>query len=105
MRDKNEKSKNYYFILFHDKNEYILCSFATQEVSDYWWNRFIPLLQKDATVHNKSIPVWLGKNQMFEMARQIISRKNLSAQMIQNDFAEKIIKESQILKKEILLPK
>ena len=106
QRKELKSTKDFYVILFTYRDELLLCPFSVQDECEKFWNIGIESLSKSAKITNKPITIWMCKNQMYEINHFTIARtaKNVKQFAIKKDLFDKIIEESEILKKETLNP-
>ena len=95
-----KKEKDYYVIFFNWKDEKILCPFFELEVCEEFWETAIKSLKMFSP--KGTITLYMAKTNLSEIGFYIVARKSkrVKQQMISDELYDKLLKESEIIKKE-----
>jgi hypothetical protein len=102
QRKDLKKEKDFYVIFFDFRNEFILCPFSVKEECEKFWDIAIKSLKMSKSTKN----LYMGKTQMYELNHYSIARtyKNVKQFNISKELFDKLLDETEIYKKENLLP-
>lgn len=101
FQQRQKKEKNFYVIFFNWKDEKILCPFSVQEECEKFWD----IAMKSFKISSpKDITIYMAKTTLNEINFYSIARsaKNVKQYKIPEELYEKLLKESEILRKETL---
>ena len=101
FQERQRKEKDFYVIFFNWKDEKILCPFSVQEECEKFWD----IAMKSFKISSpKDITIYMAKTTLNEINFYSVARtaKNVKQFKIPEELYDKLIKESEILRKETL---
>jgi hypothetical protein len=98
QRKDLKKEKDFYVIFFNYRSEFILCPFSVKEECEKFWVAAV----KSLSIASKPITLYMGKTNMYELNHYTIARtaKNVKQFVISKEMFDKLIKETELYKKE-----
>lgn len=101
FQQRQKKKKDFYVIFFNWKDEKILCPFSVKEECEKFWD----IAMKSFKISSpKDITIYLAKTSLNEINFYSVSRttKNVKQYRIPEELYTKLLKESEILRKETI---